>query len=127
MTAPEVPNKKPSVLVVEDEFLIRMGIVDSIAQAGYEIFEASNADEAIRALEAHPDISVLFTDIDMPGSMDGLKLAAAVRRRWPPVKIIVTSGHVKMRQEDLPFEGRFFAKPYDHAMVLLTLRDLAAQ
>jgi YesN/AraC family two-component response regulator len=125
MTARDV-SRKPSVLIVEDEFLIRMGIVDSIQRAGFEIFEAGNADEAIRLLEEHPDITVLFTDIDMPGSMDGLKLAAAVRRRWPPVKIIVTSGHVKMRQEDLPVEGRFFAKPYDHNTILSTLLEFSA-
>ncbi|HEV7718892.1 MAG TPA: response regulator [Arsenicitalea sp.] len=125
MSARDV-SRKPSVLVVEDEFLIRMGIVDTIQHAGFEIFEASNADEAILLLEAHPDIAVLFTDIDMPGSMDGLKLAAAVRRRWPPVKIIVTSGHVKMRQEDLPFDGLFFPKPYDHDIILSTLRELSA-
>jgi CheY-like chemotaxis protein len=125
MAALNAPQK-PSVLVVEDEFLIRIGIVETIAQSGFEVFEASNADEAIRLLETHPDITVLFTDIDMPGSMDGLKLAAAVRTRWPPVKIIVTSGHVKIRQEDLPVEGWFFSKPYDPTRIVSTLRDLAA-
>lgn len=115
-----------AVLVVEDEFLIRMSIVASIEEAGFEVYEAANADQAIRMLETHPDIRALFTDVDMPGSMDGLKLAAAVRRRWPPVKIIVTSGHVKIRPDELPVEGKFFSKPYDAARVVSTLRDLIA-
>jgi CheY-like chemotaxis protein len=114
----------PAVLVVEDEILIRMAIADQIADGGFTVYEAGNADQAIRMLEAHSDIGVLFTDIDMPGSMDGLKLAAAVRDRWPPVKIVLTSGHVKIRQEELPVDGRFFAKPYDAAKIVSTLHDL---
>jgi len=113
-----------AVLVVEDEILIRMAIADSIADAGFVVYEAANADQAILILEAHPDVRALFTDIDMPGSMDGLKLAAAVRDRWPPVKIIITSGHVKIRPEDLPVDGKFFAKPYDASKVVSTLRSL---
>jgi CheY-like chemotaxis protein len=113
-----------AVLVVEDEILIRMAIADSIADAGFVVYEAANADQAILILESHPDVRALFTDIDMPGSMDGLKLAAAVRDRWPPVKIIITSGHVKIRPEDLPVEGKFFAKPYDASKVVSTLRSL---
>jgi CheY-like chemotaxis protein len=116
--------KSPAVLVVEDEVLIRMAIADSIEEGGFTVYEAANADQAIRLLELHQDIRVLFTDIDMPGSMDGLKLAAAVRDRWPPVKIVITSGHVKIRQEELPVEGRFFAKPYDAAKIVSTLHDL---
>ena len=115
----------PAVLVVEDEILIRMAIADQIADGGFTVYEAGNADQAIRMLEAHADIRVLFTDIDMPGSMDGLKLASAVRDRWPPVKIVLTSGHVKIRQEELPVDGRFPpAKPYDAAKIVSTLRDL---
>jgi CheY-like chemotaxis protein len=79
------------VLIVEDEALVRMTAVDMIEEAGFEILEASNADEAILLLEARRDITVLFTDIEMPGSMDGLRLAQAVRGRWPPIKIIATS------------------------------------
>jgi two-component system, response regulator PdtaR len=73
-------------------------------------FEAASADEAIAILEDRLDITVVFTDIQMPGSMDGLKLAAAVRDRWPPIKIVATSGHVKLGPSDLPVGGRFFAK-----------------
>jgi CheY-like chemotaxis protein len=117
-------SESAAVLVVEDEILIRMAVADSIADGGFVVYEAANADQAIRMLEQHNDIRVLFTDIDMPGSMDGLKLAVAVRHRWPPVKIVITSGHVKIRPEDLPFEGRFFAKPYDAAKVVSTMREL---
>jgi CheY-like chemotaxis protein len=83
-----VKSKRPVVLIVEDKFLLRMDAVDMIAAAGFEVVdEAANADEAIKILEARRDITVVFTDIQMPGSMDGLKLARAVRGRWPPIKI----------------------------------------
>ena len=85
------------MLIVEDEFLLRMDAVDMIAAAGFEVVEAANADEAIEILEARRDITVVFTDIQMPGSMDGLKLARAVRGRWPPIKIVATSGHLQCR------------------------------
>ena len=117
-------TRSPAVLVVEDEVLIRMSIADSLEEAGFTVYEAANADQAIKLLEVHQDIRVLFTDIDMPGTMDGLRLAEAVRNRWPPVKIIITSGHVKIRQEELPVDGHFFAKPYDAALVVSAMRNL---
>jgi CheY-like chemotaxis protein len=88
--------KHPVVLVVEDNFLIRMHAVDMIADADFAVVEAANADDAIVILEDRLDITVVFTDIQMPGSMDGLKLAAAIRGRWPPIKIIATSGFVNV-------------------------------
>ena len=121
-----VESKRPVVLVVEDEFLLRMDAVDMIAEAGFEVVEAANADRAIEILEARPDITVIFTDIQMPGSMDGLKLARAVRGRWPPIKIVATSGHIGVRQTDLPEGGRFLAKPYSSNEVTGLLRDLTA-
>src|ERR1700759_4712066 len=105
-------SKRPVVLIVEDEFLLRMNAVDMIAAAGFEAIEASNADEAIEILESRLDITVVFTDIQMPGSMDGLKLARAVRGRWPPIKIITTSGRVHLDERELPTGGRFLPKPY---------------
>lgn len=119
-------KSSPVVLVVEDEALIRFSTADDLRDAGFDVLEAGNADEAIRLLEARSDIRILFTDIDMPGSMDGLKLSAAVRKRWPPVKIIVTSGHVKVSEETLPLGSRFFAKPYDAATLIRTIREFAA-
>src|ERR1700683_5360591 len=84
--------KTPAILIVEDEALVRLYAVDTVTAAGFDVVEAASADEAIRILESRSDIRVVFTDIQMPGLMDGLKLAQAVRDRWPPIKIIVTSG-----------------------------------
>ena len=99
-------SKGPVVLIVEDELLLRMNAVDMIKSAGFEVVEAENADEAIEILEVRRDITVVFTDIQMPGSMDGLKLARAVRGRWPPIKIVATSGLVDVGEKDLPEGGR---------------------
>jgi len=109
-------SKRPVVLIVEDEFLLRMNAV--------EMIEAANADQAIEILEARRDITVVFTDIQMPGSMDGLKLARAVRGRWPPIKIVATSGQVNLRDTDLPDGGRFLPKPYSPHEVTGVLREL---
>ena len=114
----------PVVLIVEDEFLIRLHAAQIIEEAGFDVIEASNADEAISILEVRSDIIVLFTDIQMPGSMDGLKLAAAVKGRWPPIKIVATSGVVNVRSVDLPQGGRFLPKPYDPTQLTATLREL---
>jgi CheY-like chemotaxis protein len=115
--------KTPSILVVEDEPLVRLCAVDTVAAAGFDVIEAASADEAIRILESRSDIRVVFTDIQMPGSMDGLKLAHAVRDRWPPIKIIVTSGRELVTKHDLPEGGRFFAKPYDPTEICKALRE----
>ena len=113
-----------SVLVVEDEALIRIDIVDYLEREGFEVYEAAHSAAAIKILESNPSISVIFTDIDMPGSMDGLKLAAAVRDRWPPVKIVVTSGHKTVEVTDMPDGSLFFSKPYRHDEIAATFRDL---
>ena len=118
--------RRPVVLIVEDDLLLRLDAAQIIEDAEFEVIGASNADEAIAILEARPDVSVLFTDIQMPGSMDGLKLAAAVKGRWPPIKIIATSGLVDVRPEDLPEGGRFIPKPYNPSQLTATLRELAA-
>jgi CheY-like chemotaxis protein len=117
-------RKRPIVLIVEDEFLLRMDAVDMIASAGFDTLEAVNADDAIEILEARPDIAVVFTDIQMPGSMDGLKLARAVRGRWPPIKIVATSGQVDVRAVDLPEGGRFLPKPYSPTQVTGMLLEI---
>src|SRR5580698_11288280 len=117
-------TKGPAVLIVEDEPLVRLCAAQTVEDAGYEVIEAESADEAIAILESRRDIRVIFTDIHMPGSMDGLKLAHAVRHRWPPIKIIVTSGRELATEQDLPEGGRFFRKPYDPIAVCETLREL---
>jgi CheY-like chemotaxis protein len=119
-----VDAKGPVVLIVEDEFLLRTNAVAVIAGAGSEVVEAANADEAIEVLEARQDINLVFTDIQMPGSMDGLKLARAVRGRWPPIKIVATSGQIDAREIDLPEGGRFLPKPYSLVQVTGVLREV---
>jgi CheY-like chemotaxis protein len=125
MNSTAVP--RPVVLIVDDEILLRMNAIDMIEEAGFEAVEAGNADEAIVMLESRTDIRVIFTDIQMPGSMDGLKLAAAVRGRWPPIKIIATSGHYVMREGDLPAGGVFLPKPYTLERVATMLHKLIGQ
>lgn len=112
------------ILIVEDDFLVRMGAIDMIKSGGFEAVEAKDADEAIEILERRLDITVVFTDVQMPGSMDGLKLAAAVRGRWPPIKILATSGQVKVTAKDLPLGSRFLPKPYSEQEIIDTLREL---
>jgi CheY-like chemotaxis protein len=114
----------PVILIVEDEFLLRMDSAELIENAGFEVVQAANADEAIAILKGRPDIHVVFTDIQMPGSMDGLKLARFVRDRWPPIKIVATSGRVKVRDSDLPAGSVFLPKPYRGTQVVATLREL---
>ena len=82
--------------------LLRMRAVDMVEDAGYTSVEAVDADEAVAILESRSDIALLFTDIQMPGSMDGLKLALAVHERWPPIKIILVSGKLKLSKIDIP-------------------------
>jgi CheY-like chemotaxis protein len=114
------------VLVVEDEAFIRMDVVDMLRAAGFNILEAANADEAILLLERHSNVRLIFTDIDMPGSMNGLKLAAAVRNRWPPIRIIATSGHFKIRAGDLPADARFIPKPYNPVQIIDAIHELTS-
>jgi CheY-like chemotaxis protein len=115
---------KPVVLIVEDEHVLRMSAVDMLEEAGFEAIEAPDADEAIRILESRTDIRAVFTDVQMPGSMDGLKLARAVRHRWPPVALVVTSGHTDVSDADLPSGGKFLSKPYKPTQIAATLREL---
>jgi len=106
-----IPASVPNVLVVEDEMILRMRAVDIVEDAGFNPVEAVNADEAISILEKRSDISLLFTDIQMPGSMDGLKLAHAVHDRWPSIKIILVSGQVRPSEAERPADSRFVGKP----------------
>ena len=116
--------EKIAVLVVEDEPITRMDVVEQLEESGFKVFEAPDADRAIKILEANSAIRVLFTDIDMPGSMDGLKLAAAVRDRWPPIRIVVASGLRKINVNSLPADSRFFTKPYSVIEIAATMRSM---
>ena len=117
-------RKRPVVLIVEDEVLVRIDTREMVEAAGFEVVEVGNADEAIAILAARDDIHLIFTDVHMPGSMDGLKLAHFVRNRWPPVKIVATTGHARIAEGDLPEGGRFLPKPYTVAEITTTLREL---
>jgi two-component system, response regulator PdtaR len=103
---------KRKVLLVEDEALVRIIGSDALADAGYDVIEAASADEALAVLEAEDAVEVLFTDIRMPGSIDGLQLASLVHERWPAVKILITSGDTWPPKSLIPDDGRFIAKPY---------------
>ena len=108
-------SRKPVILIVEDESLVRMSAVIIAEENGFEVLSAATADEAIKILESRSDVRLVFTDVNMPGSMNGLRLAHAIRGRWPPVELLVTSAVSNIRAKDLPERGRFLAKPYDAA------------
>ena len=114
----------PNVLVVEDEMILRMRAVDIVEDAGFRPVEAVNADEAMAILESRSDISLLFTDIQMPGSIDGLKLAHAVHERWPSIKIILVSGRVKPSDAERPENSQFFGKPLGVEQMIAELQAM---
>lgn len=114
------------VLVVEDDAIIRMGAVQIVEDAGYIAIEASCAAHAMTLLESRGDVRAVFTDIDMPGPMNGLGLAHAVRDRWPSIGLVLTSGVVVPAGGDLPSAWRYIRKPYDPAKIAATLRAFVA-
>src|SRR3954470_24741245 len=118
------PTSATNVLVVEDEMVLRLRAVDIVEDAGFTAVEAVSADEALAILESRSDISLLFTDIQMPGSMDGLKLAHAVHERWPGIKIILVSGQVKPTEAEKPADSRFFGKPLSDAQMIAELQAM---
>ena len=113
------------ILVADDEILLRMHAADVLERECYEVVEATNAAEAIRILESRDDIRILFTDIQMPGKLDGLELAQLVHERWPQVLLLVTSARLRLSEEDIPDHGRFLAKPYAPDELLTRLNDLS--
>lgn len=120
--------RPPSVvLVVEDELMLRMRAVDIVEDAGFVPIEAVNADEAIRILESRDDIAVLFTDIQMPGSMDGLRLAHLVHTRWPHIKIILVSGQIAVDAADKPDDSKFFPKPLEIQQMIIELQAMVGR
>ncbi len=117
-----------SVMVVEDETLIRMMLIDLFAEHGLVILEAENADKAVSLSESEaPRIHVLFTDVRMPGSMDGLALAHHAKRHWPWIAVLVTSGHARLSNDNLPEGARFIPKPYDPSTVLKHVEELGTK
>jgi CheY-like chemotaxis protein len=112
------------VLVVEDEMLLRMRAVDMVEDAGFTSVEAVDAAEAVAILESRSDIALLFTDIQMPGTMDGLGLAHCVHQRWPPIRIILVSGRLTLANIDIPPESRFFGKPLDAKDMIAEMQSM---
>ena len=119
---PDVQNVRETVLIVEDDPHLRMLAVDMVEDAGYEALEAAHALDAIAILETRFDIHLVFSDVDMPGGMDGVRLAALIRDRWPPIHIILTSGFFDATHADLPADTMFFRKPYSADEVVAAMR-----
>lgn len=115
---------KPVVLVVESEALIRMSAIHMVEDSGFAAVEVSNADEALKILAIRTDIRAVITDIDMSGSMDGLRLARLIKGRWPPIHLIVASGRNTPSKEELPANGRFIRKPYTFEHISAALLEL---
>lgn len=115
------------VLVVEDEMMLRMRVVDMVEDAGYVPVEAVDADEAMSILQARSDIALMVTDVQMPGSMNGLQLAHVVHERWPPIKIILASGQLKLSGSEIPVDSRFFGKPLQSAEIIAEMRDMLSR
>ncbi|HEY9058157.1 MAG TPA: response regulator [Aurantimonas sp.] len=116
---------KYAAVVVEDNPLLLMDAMDLAEGAGFLVYGARDAGQAMRLMNAHPEIRLLFTDVDMPGSMNGLQLARAVSDGWPPVAIIVASGYRRVQEDELPENGQFFAKPYATGSMSKALETVA--
>lgn len=114
------------ILVVEDEPLIRLGLTSLVQDYGHQAVEARDADEAIRLLDRDAEVRLVITDVDMPGSMDGIRLAHYVRQKWPPIHLIVISGKVGVTPGELPLGARFMAKPYQEPALVGLIEALAA-
>jgi two-component system, response regulator PdtaR len=111
----------PVILTVEDEVLVREYLEQILNDTGFTVISTSNADDAIEALESRDDIQFIITDVNMPGSMDGLKLAEAVRDRWPPIKVIITTGRAPPTEGQAPTDSVFLPKPYTSEAVAAAL------
>jgi two-component system, response regulator PdtaR len=117
-------SPRPVVLLVEDELFVRMAAADALEDAGFEVIETADAQAAQDILSGRDDVKVLFTDVKMPGPMDGLELACLVRRRWPHILIVITSGHLKPESVSLPDDAVFIAKPYGEKAPAVTIQSL---
>jgi two-component system, response regulator PdtaR len=117
-------NSKPAILVVEDETLIRLWAAGLLEENGFSVLEAKDADAALKVLESRPDVKLLFTDVQMPGSLNGMELAREVHARWPHVLLVITSGRERPTRAEIPDDGRFVAKPYNAEELLGQVKDL---
>lgn len=127
MTSPgKTASHEAAVLVVEDEPLVRTFAADILMDAGYRVFEACEAVDALAILEGRDDIGAVFTDIEMPG-MTGLALASAIGERWPEIAILVTSGRIQPDPGTLPAGAAFIAKPYKADALIGRLAELGTR
>jgi CheY-like chemotaxis protein len=117
---------RATVLVVEDETLVRLYGMDILEDAGFKVLDAGNADEAIAVLQSHDEVSLLFSDIDMPGSINGLELAHVVHDRWPNIRLLLTSGHRQPTQDQIPDDGRFMRKPWGEQALMAKIWEILA-
>lgn len=118
-------SKQVVVLIAEDEPLIRMMAADALSDAGFDVVEAEHADGALAILQAQAgSVHVLFTDVHMPGSMDGLQLAQHTHGHWPWIAVLIASGQARPTAEELPVNSRFLKKPYDYRHVIQHLREM---
>ncbi|MBV1688436.1 response regulator [Novosphingobium sp. G106] len=115
-----------TVLIVEDETLVRMHGVDLLEEAGFQVIEAANADDALVLLRSHNEIGLLFSDIDMPGSMNGLELARAVHAEWPSMRLLLTSGHHNLTESSIPDDGKFVGKPWTEGKLIAKVQAVLA-
>ena len=120
----QLSKAKPVILVVDDEPVIRLDAVGIVEDVGFVAFEAADGEEALEMIKAHPEISVLFTDINMPGPVDGLDLARRVHESWPAMQLVITSGRIVPAGRDIPDHGHFIAKPYQPRAVADLLRSI---
>ena len=116
-----------TILIVEDETLVRMDSADMLEQAGFEVLEAADASEALVILNQRDRVHLLFSDIDMPGDMDGLDLARLVHDRWPHIRLLLTSGHHRLDADQLPDAGDFVRKPWAQDALIVRIRGLLAE
>ncbi|MBA9068803.1 CheY-like chemotaxis protein [Methylobacterium sp. RAS18] len=121
-------DARPTVLVVEDDAVIRCAAIELIVEAGFTVREATNGNEAIRMLDQEQEaggmVCVVVTDIDMPLGIDGIKLAACIDRRWPRIGIVITSGKVRPSPGDIPTDGLFIRKPYTEECLVAAIRSV---
>lgn len=115
-----------TVLIVEDETLVRMHGVDILEEAGFQVIEAASADDALVLLRSHNEIGLLFSDIDMPGSMNGLELARVVHAQWPRMRLLLTSGHHNLTESSIPDDGEFVGKPWTEGKLIAKVQAVMA-
>jgi two-component system, response regulator PdtaR len=126
MANPKKPDNAPVVLVVEDDTLTRVLAVAAFDDGGFVVLETASASQALAVLHDNADcIHAVFTDVDMPGPMNGLQLAVYARRRWPSLGVVVASGQSQVGPADMPAGARFFSKPYNTEHVVAHIRDIA--